>query len=47
MDKIFNYSLNDIKKHVKIKNGWGAYFVIDNFLNISLFNKLCNQFNSL
>jgi len=47
MDKIFNYSLSDIKKHVKVKEGWGAYFVIDNFLNTSLFNKLCNQFNSL
>lgn len=47
MKKIFNYSLSDLKKQVIVKDGWGAYIVIDNFLNTNLFNKLCDDINSL
>ena len=47
VSKFFNYTVNDIKKNIVSRDTWGDYFVIDNFLNASVFEELCKDFNHL
>ena len=44
MKSIFNYKVSEIKPYVKEKN-WGAYFVIDDFIEKDFFRKLCIDYN--
>ena len=37
----------DISKLIITKENWGAYVIVDDFLNQSLFNKLCRDYNIL
>ena len=40
MDKFINYNKRQIKKYVKEVDGFGTYFVVDNFIDKQFFEKL-------
>lgn len=44
-EPFINYSVDDVKKNIIERDGWGAYFVIEDFLDKSLFETLCNEYN--
>ncbi len=45
MDKFIRYSVDDVKEHIVEKGNWGSYFIIDDFMQKSVFEELCNDFN--
>ncbi len=44
-ESFINYSVDDVKKNIIERDGWGAYFVIEDFLDKSLFERLCADYN--
>ena len=40
-----NYSVDDVKRNIIERNGWGSYFIIEDFLDKSLFERLCADYN--
>ena len=47
IDSIFTYKATEIRSHIKEKSNWGAYFVIDDFVEEEFFRELCNVYNNL
>ena len=39
--------LNDIKNNIVNEDGWGSYFIYDNFLDDKMFRSLCDDFNEI
>ena len=40
-----NYSVDDVKGNIIERNGWGSYFIIEDFLDKSLSERLCADYN--
>ena len=40
-------NLNDIKNNIVNEDGWGSYFIYDNFLDDKMFRSLCDDFNEI
>ncbi len=38
-----NYSVDSIKKKIKEEQGWGSYFIVDDYLEQTLFDNLCDD----
>ena len=47
MANISNYSVDSIKKQIKEEQGWGSYFIVDDYLEKTLFDNLCEDFNNI
>ena len=39
MDKFIRYSVDDVKEHIVEKENWGSYFIIDDFMQKSVFEE--------
>ena len=39
--------LNDLKNNIVNEDGWGSYFIYDNFLDDKMFRSLCDDFNEI
>jgi len=42
-----NYSVESIKKKIKEEQGWGSYFIVDDYLEQTLFDNLCDDLENL
>lgn len=47
MANISNYSIDSIKKQIIEEQGWGSYFIVDDYLEKTLFDNLCEDFNNI
>ena len=47
MDKFIKHSVGDIKKNIIEKEGWGSYFIVDDFLHDEVFDGLSKDLEEL